>query len=76
MTVVEKGYDIHSIVGNGSYGTVIKAKKRDSGNYVAIKMIAKVRQSEYHTVKIVREISIMQKLTMIYQSTQRYYFSP
>ena len=66
MTVVEQGYDIHSVIGHGSYGQVIKAKRRSSGNFVAIKLIPKVKQSEYHTVKIVREITIMQKLSMIY----------
>lgn len=76
MTAVDEGYDIHSIIGNGSYGQVIKAKRRASGKFVAIKLIPRVKQSEYHTVKIIREISIMQQLSMIYQNTQKYFFSP
>jgi len=43
MTAVEHGYDIHSILGEGSYGKVIKARCRKTGNFVAVKMINKVR---------------------------------
>jgi len=52
-------------VGSGSYGQVYKARCRVSKQEVAIKFIAKVCESEYDLVKVVREIKLMRWLTEI-----------
>ena len=49
-------YDLLEIIGEGSYGKVVKAKCKVTKKFVAIKFISNVCKSEYDCVKVIREI--------------------
>jgi len=55
-------YQVKQIIGTGSYGSVCEAKSRDHG-IVAIKRIAHMFDDLIDCKRILREISIMSKLT-------------
>ena len=59
---VSKSYKLYKALGQGSYGTVLKAKSLDSSAYVAIKHMTGFSKNEYHCVKVIREIQIMKSL--------------
>lgn len=59
---IEKKYTIDKAVGKGSYGTVVKAVCKASGQKVAIKHMTGFQQHEYDCVKVIREIQIMKGL--------------
>lgn len=52
-------------LGKGSFGTVIKAKHRETGQKVAIKLMKDVNKSSYSLRKLLREIIILRKLSEI-----------
>ena len=54
-----------SIIGKGSYGCVSKAKCRITGQFVAIKIMENHTDTEYDTIKILREVLIMKKMNKI-----------
>lgn len=56
-----------SIIGKGSYGCVSKAKCRLSGQLVAIKIMENHTDTEYDTIKILREVLIMKRMNKICQ---------
>lgn len=58
-------YELLSVIGRGSYGCVSKAKCKRTGKLVAIKIFEKHENSEYDTVKLVREILLIKKLNEI-----------
>ena len=51
-----------SIIGKGSYGCVSKAKCRITGQFVAVKIMESHTDTEYDTIKILREVLIMKKM--------------
>jgi len=60
---VFSSYKLIDKKGQGSYGCVMKAVSKTSGEEVAIKMIKGFRNYEYELVKVIREIKIMKALT-------------
>jgi serine/threonine protein kinase len=44
------------LVGKGSYGSVSKGKCKKTGRTVALKVIEGQKNTEYDTIKLVREI--------------------
>jgi mitogen-activated protein kinase 1/3 len=53
------------LIGVGSYGEVVQAKHKASGQIVAIKLIKNILRTEYETKKIVREIQILRHLSQM-----------
>lgn len=51
------------MLGEGSYGTVVKAKCLASKKSVAVKMIKVESQYQYTLVKVLRELQIMEYLS-------------
>lgn len=49
-------YEIKEVVGAGSYGSVVKASCKFTGEIVAIKMVQNFTEHSYQLVKIIREI--------------------
>ena len=54
-----------AVIGKGSYGCVSKAKCRITGQLVAIKIMENHTDTEYDTIKILREVLIMKKMNNI-----------
>jgi serine/threonine protein kinase len=52
-------------MGEGAFGTVVRAKSRSSGNLVAIKLLDKINTSPYTSRKVLREVKLMKKLSEI-----------
>ena len=61
--IVQKDYKLKNIIGEGSFGTVVKAKRIDSGVTCAIKCIQNIFGSRYHAKKVLREVSLLRKLS-------------
>ena len=49
-------YELIKLIGIGSYGEVVHAKSRKTGQEVAIKLIDGVMKHSYDSKKVVREI--------------------
>lgn len=60
--VFSRNYKISRVLGQGSYGTVVKATSLVDGTKVAIKHVLVELEFQYQLVKIVREAKIMQFL--------------
>ena len=60
----KKDYKLLKIIGKGSFGTVIKAEKIDTGELVAIKLVENLWNS-VHVRAVLREIIILRKLTQM-----------
>ena len=58
-------YDLEEVVGEGSYGQVIKGVCKKTHRDVAIKFIQNVCESEYDCVKVIREVQLMRRLSEI-----------
>jgi mitogen-activated protein kinase 1/3 len=50
-------------VGQGSFGQVVKAQSKTTGQIVAIKLISDIFNNNYNAKKVVREIMIMHQLS-------------
>ena len=53
---VEVNYEIQALIGQGSFGQVVKAQHKATGEIRAIKMIPNIFSSLYSAKKVVREI--------------------
>jgi male germ cell-associated kinase len=62
---VRKDYKLLEEMGQGSYGQVIKAMKRDTKAIVAIKLMKNIFGDSYQARKTLREIKILRKLSKI-----------
>ena len=60
-----KDYEFIKLIGVGSYGEVVQAKHRKTGQEVAIKLINNIFKNEYDSKKIVREIQILRQFTQM-----------
>jgi serine/threonine protein kinase len=53
---ISKKYEVIEMVGNGSYGTVMKAKCHKTGIFVALKVMKSQPKMEYEIIKLLREL--------------------
>ena len=53
---IEKKYEMIEVIGKGSYGCVTRGKCKKTGRQVAIKIMQHQTDSEYDTIKLVREV--------------------
>lgn len=49
-------------IGQGSYGTVVKAKHLPTGKYVAIKKVSNVFSNPTDAKRLLREVQILRKM--------------
>jgi len=57
-----KKYQILEVLGKGSYGCVSKAKCLKTDRIVALKIMENQTNTEYDTIKLLREIQLMKRL--------------
>jgi len=53
---IVKKYEIVELLGKGSYGTVTKGRCKATGRIVALKVMENQTNTEYDTIKTLREI--------------------
>ena len=58
-------YLLVGVVGRGSYGCVSKAVCKVTGRTVAVKVMVGQTNTEYDTIKILREVQLLMKLNQI-----------
>ena len=63
--VVQKTYKIKEKLGEGTFGSVYKAKHIETKKTVAIKKIAKINRDNYSLRQVIRELVILRKLSSI-----------
>ena len=61
--ILLKDYKILELLGNGSFGTVVKALDRRFDKLVAIKLIKNFNKTSYKCRQVLREIVILRKLS-------------
>ena len=62
---IAKSYTLDGVLGQGSYGTVMKGVCKATGQAVAIKFISGFSRWDYDCVKVIREIQILRKLSQM-----------
>ena len=72
---IAKSYTLEGVLGQGSYGTVLKGLCKSTGQHVAIKYIHGFSQWDYDCVKVIREIQILRKLQDM-QRQANFYCTP
>eukprot|EP01126_Amoeba_proteus_P022427 TRINITY_DN2266_c0_g1_i10.p2 TRINITY_DN2266_c0_g1~~TRINITY_DN2266_c0_g1_i10.p2 ORF type:complete len:121 (-),score=27.08 TRINITY_DN2266_c0_g1_i10:885-1247(-) len=60
---IEDIYEIGEILGKGGFSIVKKARKRDTGEYFALKIVSKHDKTKEELIILQREIDIMKKLS-------------
>lgn len=53
---IHRKYKIIEVIGKGSYGCVSKAKCKETGRMVALKVMKNQTLTEYELIKLLREI--------------------
>ena len=56
---IQKFYKIQKGLGSGSFGSVVQAQNRKTGQIVAIKLIKDFNKSDYLARMVLREIMIL-----------------
>lgn len=59
---VGDNYEILKQIGVGSYGSVVKAKNKKSGNFVAIKKIGQLFVDLIDCKRVLREITLLKRI--------------
>ena len=59
---IKNEYKLCAVIGNGTFGQVVKAKHRSTGDYVAIKLITNCFANASIARQLVREIMLMRRL--------------
>lgn len=62
---IEKKYEFTEILGKGSYGCVSKGKCKKTGQIIALKILVNQTETEYDTIKVLREVMLLNKLNKI-----------
>ena len=60
---ITKKYQLVEHIGQGAFGQVVKARNFATGDFVAIKQIKNIFRNYYECRKVMREISIMRRLS-------------
>jgi serine/threonine protein kinase len=53
---IEQSYELQKIIGQGSFGEVVRGRDLQIGQIVAIKLIKNAFCSEYNTIRVLREL--------------------
>ena len=62
---IVRKYEILGYIGKGSYGCVSKARCRETGRLVALKVMKNSQLTEYELIKLLREIQLMRRFNQI-----------
>lgn len=62
---IHRKYKIIEVIGKGSYGCVSKAKCKETGRMVALKVMKNQTLTEYELIKLLREIQLMKRLNQL-----------
>lgn len=62
---IHRRYKIIEVIGKGSYGCVSKAKCKETGRMVALKVMKNQTLTEYELIKLLREIQLMKRLNIL-----------
>jgi serine/threonine protein kinase len=65
LSEVRKTYSLREVIGQGSFGAVYKAVKRDTKETFAIKLIKFDSNNDYSFKMVLREVSILRQLTQM-----------
>ena len=68
---IEKKYEFIEVLGRGSYGCVSKGRCKATGRIVALKIMENQTDTEYDTIKLVREVQLMRRLNRIQQRLEQ-----
>ena len=52
------------MIGQGSFGTVVKAQNRESKKKVAIKLLENIQKTNYTARKVIREVTVLAKMSI------------
>jgi serine/threonine protein kinase len=56
---VKTKYKLTKIIGRGTYGLIVKAKNRETGNIVAVKQMVKIGSDTLVLKSIIREVCML-----------------
>ena len=59
---ITKRYEFIEVLGKGSYGCVSKGRCKQTGRIVALKVMENQTNTEYDTIKLLREIQLMRRV--------------
>lgn len=65
MVTLKDKYELHEILGDGTYGVVYRATHRESGDEVAFKKLKKQNDEDGVSSSTLREISLLKELQHI-----------
>lgn len=68
--VIAAKYKVVEVIGKGSYGCVSKAQCKQTGKFVALKVMKNQTLTEYELIKLLREILLMRKLNDLFHALQ------
>lgn len=59
---INRQYTVVEILGRGSFGLISRAKSKETGQEVALKVMTYSKQTDYDCTSILREISLMRRV--------------